>query len=236
MANDTGLSSKLVNQALEAVASKDAKAALDLMKQILAQLLGGSPDESAPADDGGGDAPPMDPASAAASLTAASLTAKEFVAAGRLAITVTGLSNVGSAMAELKRTHKLAKDLEGREAQLKADREVVDAAEYVSLTATLVKAGQVSPFLAWDDVDAKVKIPSSMMKGIPLSDLRTRVEKLNVKKTPEPPKGGASPGSVAGSALTEAELAICAELKCEPAVYAQLKAQRDSAKTAKAGV
>jgi hypothetical protein len=229
MANDTGLSSKLVNQALEAVASKDAKAALDLMKQILAQLLGGSPDESAPADDAGGDAPPMDPASAAASLTAASLTAKEFVSAARLSLSLTGLSDVGSAMAELKRTHKLAKDLESREAQLKADREVVDAAEYVSLTAALVKAGKIAPFLAWDEGQDGRK-PSAhdevdAARGPPRARRKARRLEAEDAGTAQ---GRECRSSAEPDGLTEEQIRICKETGCDPQMFAMLKGQRDS--------
>lgn len=220
---DSGLSPKLIQGALDAVASKDAKSALDLMKQILAALLGGSdPDATTedappPAGDGGADESTETPASQAADM-----------AASRIAMSLTGKSNAAEAMAELARTYKVAVDLEKREAQLKADREAIEAGEYISLTADLVKAGQMSPALAWADSDKR--IPSPMIKAMKLSDLRERVASLAGSKPKNiAPPAADKPGEV--SSLTPTEIEMCKQMGCEPEAYLALKARRDGATT-----
>lgn len=228
MASTEGLTPKLVSAALEAVASKDAKGGLGVLQQILAALLGGSeeapPSSSSPPDSSVG-APP-DPAATAS----ADPKKDTMAAAARVAIALTGKTDPGEAMAELARRSTVAVDLESREATLAVDRATLESGERRKLVGELVKLGVELPATAWGD--DKGTVPCARLAAEPIADLRARVALLaanapSKRSTPTPPAGG---GTNTHN-LTPAQLAICAELKCDPAVFATLQAKRDSVST-----
>lgn len=238
MAASGDLSPKLVSAALEAVASKDSKGGLDLLKQILAALLGGGDPEDAPppAGDGGADDATEAPAAAAADVTKD----KETMAAARVAIALTGKADAGEAMAELARRSRVAVEIESREAQLSADRASLEASERDSLTVEI--ASSMSPAVAWADpigaTDRATRKPSEPFASMPIASLRTFVAKLKSSAgagaRPSPaPAGPAGKGSAppALAKLSAAQIKMCEETGCKPEVFAALQAQRDSAKT-----
>jgi hypothetical protein len=228
MANDSGLSPKLIAGALDAVANKDAKSALDLMKQFLAQLLGGDPDAGTedappPAGDGGADEN-TEGMPAVASIAASMARASSFVAAGRQAMALTGTKDVGSAITELARTHKIAVDLEKREEKLAADRATLEAGERRSLVASLVKLGYEIPALAWSD--EKGTVPSDLYAKMPIESLRDRVSMLSAKGARStgvtPPK---STPAETESGLSDREQQLIKAKKIDPATYVEMKNQ-----------
>lgn len=233
MASDSGLSPKLVSAALAAVASKDAKGSLGVLQQILAALLGGSADD-APASSSTPDAGAGDPPAADPSTTANAKADQDIALAGaaRVAMTLTGIGTPAEALAELTRRSKVAVDLEAREVTLAAERKLAEVGERRTLVASLVKLGVELPATAWSD--AAGSVPVARLVSEPIADMRTRVEALSVARgfgkvvTPTPP---APDGAGGTHGLTAEQIEICKEMKVEPAAFARLAAQRNSART-----
>lgn len=220
---DSGLSPKLISAALEAVASKDAKTSLDLMKQILAALLGGSSEDAPPpvGDGGADDATEPPPAAMAADPEEKK---DAMAAAARVAIALTGKTDPGEAMAELVRRSKVAVDLESREATLAADRQTLEASERRALVGSLVKLGVEIPATAWSD--DKGTVPCARLTSEPLADLRKRVATLSAAGV-RPGSAPRPPGSAdAIEGLSAREIAMCAEKKIDPKDYAARKSAK----------
>lgn len=213
--SSTGLSPKLTTAALEAVAAKDQKGALDVLKQVLAALLGGDASADPSADPSAGDAP-ADPSTDPSASAAASVSA-----------VAPGFGTGSNDRAEL--AVKMA-ELAQREKKLAADKLAFEAGERRTLVGSLVKIGVEIPATAWGDQAGTV--PCARLNAEPLEDLRARVATLSASGV-KPAVGAIKPPTSGGSdvaQLSADELRICSEMKCEPATFARLKAQRDSVK------
>lgn len=212
------------------------------VSDLMAKLAG------APSSDSGDEAqsppapapPDADPAAASSAPSPApppekdpngAPSSKKMKAASRVAMSITGLEDPGEAIAELARTHKVAVELEAREAQLAKDRTALEAGERRALVGQLVKLGAEIPATAWSD--DKGAVPCKRLQAEPIGELRARVTMLGALGT-GPRKDVAPPASGNGSSgvhsLSAEELAICTELNCEPQTYVALKTLRDSVK------
>jgi phage I-like protein len=237
MAASGPLSPKLVSSALAAVAAKDKNAALDVLQQFLAALLGGAPSDEAPPSSAQGGAPDSSAAGAGAGAGDDDATKQKdnMAAASRVAMALTGKTDPAEAMAELTRRSQVSVELEKREATLAADRKVVEDGERRTLVGALVKLRSETPATAWSD--DKGTVPCDRLSVEPIADLRARVAKLTAAAGVKPPGPGGpiTPPPAGGAAdahgLDARELAICEAAKCEPATFAMLKARRNGHNT-----
>ncbi len=249
MAASGDLSPKLVSAALDAVASKDAKGGLVVLQQIIAALLGGSDPDAAtedappPAGDGGADETTEAPAAAAADPAKKD----DMAAAARVAIALTGKTDPGEAMAELARRSKVAVDLEAREAKLSADRKTLEMGTRRANAIKFTQLGAETPHttgLAEGTLCKRLaEEPFEEQNARLAALLAARGGKLPAApippNAPTPSAGPANAGLGAdGDAVdafgnTARDLQFCKELKCDPQVYATLKARRDAAAPAK---
>ena len=230
MAGAEALSPKLVAAALEAVATKDAKGSLDLLKQIIAALLGGTPEE-APASAPAEGEPPM----AAADKPPADDTAADVAASAAKLLRITGAKSFVEAVATVDTFRASHLELETERQKLAAERATLEAAERRRGCVDLVTVAGMAPAMVW--ADDKATTPKTYLASMAIGDFRSYVaDALKAAgKTPPPiapPAGVAAPvtgpgGGVAG--LSARELTICKETGCDPVTYATLKAQRDGA-------
>jgi phage I-like protein len=109
-------------------------------------------------------------------------------------------------------------------AELKADRDARVAADYREATGRVVKLGGLAPHRAWAD-EAGTR-PRPFLLAMSLDELRAWGDELDAtggrSAAPKPPVGA--------GALSEREMVICAETKCDPQTFAALKALRNAAR------
>lgn len=229
---DPGLTAK----AMDAIEKGDGKAALEILKGLVVAAAGGDAEDAPPpAGDGGADETQEPDGAAAAAVPAAGAgdgdtaapaddkkkKTDDMAAAARLAMSITGKSTPGAAIAELERRSKIAVDVEARQAQLSADQAALEANERRSLVAQLVKLHVELPATAW--ADEKGTVPCDRLMKEPIAELRARVAKLSA--APQQHRTVTPPASEVGvHGLTQRELALCAEKKIDPAKYAETRA------------
>lgn len=235
-----GMDPKLVKEALDALIKGDAKAALDILQNLVVSAAGGDPDAATedappPVGDGGADestemgaAPPAAPPAPQAE------DPKKAMAAARLACAITGETDIGRAMIELSRRSKLAIELEEREAKLAADRAALEISERRSIVAEMVKLGVETPATAW--ADDKGTEPAEHLAAMPIEKLRARLAQLKTNRSGarhevRPPASSSPTGT--GKTfdtphgpveLSARELQFCAEYGAKPEEVAANKA------------
>jgi len=248
MASDTGLNPKLVSAALQAVASKDAKGGLGVLQEILAALLGGSseeeapPSSSSPPDSSVGKPPAGEPTAADKKPQPPAKDDKpeEVAASVSRLMRLTGAKSFVDAVgiADLYRTSHL--ELETERTKLAAERETLETAERRKGCAELVTLAGSAPATVW--LDDKANAPKKYLAAMPIGDFRDYVAdaiKASGKrppaalKPPTPGPAGPTEGAVDKHGLTAREQQICKEAGTDPAVFAELKSRRESAKTSK---
>jgi phage I-like protein len=165
--------------------------------------------------------PPPDPAMQAASVKLCSLTGRE---------------SVGEALADVELWRAAYLDLAAERAKIAKSQAMIEADERRQLVAQLVTLGCETPGTAFVDATAKTPRIVARLVAEPIAELRARVATLSVGRaavTPvKPPKSSGGEQFVKtfnGIGLTQRELDTCAEMKCDPATYAGLKARRDAA-------
>lgn len=189
-----------------------------MMAKIQAAAVGdGDAEDKAEAPEGqpaaDPNAPAADPAMQAARVKLCSLTGRE---------------SVGEALADVELWRASYLDLAAERAKITKSQAQLEANERLSLVAQLVSMDKETPATAWVDPTAKVLKPCKRLATEDIGELRARVAKLSGRKpAPKTP----AKGEVDAHGLSAAELKICAEQKCEPKMFAMLKAQRDSVKT-----
>lgn len=155
------------------------------------------------------------------------------IAAGRLAMQTTGKSTVSEAMAELARTHKVAVDVEERQAQLAKDQAKLDHEERVKIVRELQKLGVETPATSGLG-NGKL---CARLANEPIAELRARHAALLAAKggkvpAVQPPAGDNASGKAVklpdGTVveLTAEQVAICAETKCSEMVFATMLSKR----------
>lgn len=214
------------------------------LEDAIAKIKGGAADGAPPssqpgepADGSGGDGAP--PAAAAAADPNAKPPAEkpEDVAASVAKfLRMTDAKSFTEAVTRVEAFRTSHLELETTRQSLAAERATLESAERRRLCVELVTMGAEFPSTVWADDKSTTLKPRWL--NMPLAELRTHATEQRAarggKKNPTPPAsqavGGVSQTFQVGSKLIElsaTELAICAEQKCEPAVYAALKAQRD---------
>jgi hypothetical protein len=145
----------------------------------------------------------------------------------------TGKDSLAEALATVQDYKISHLTLETERQKIARERATLESAERRKLCTELVKLGAEFPSTVWAD-DKATSIKPRWQK-MPIEELRTHVadqrtargKKKETTRTEITPARGEQ-GSTTVE-LTAAELSICEQLKCEPKVYAQLKATRDGA-------
>lgn len=199
---------------------------------------------AAPADDAskeGKDAPadPAAPADGAAPAPDASAEDKkdkpvEMAAAVSKFMRLTGAKSFVDAVSIVETYRESHLELETERQKLAKERETLETAERRKGCIDLVTLGGRAPATVW--ADDKATSPKKYLAAMPIADFREYVadalksKGVKASVTVTPPAGNS-----ANLALTPEELAICVSMKCDPAAYAALKAQRDNATVARGG-
>ena len=200
---------KLVQAALDALESGDAAAALELLKGMLAAALGAAPAPEPVAAEGM-------PSEAAESAAAASVIMR-----------LAGKSTVGESVADVQTWHASHLELTAERVKLAAERATLELGQRRANAVQLVKLGAETPHtsgLATGTLAARLMTE-------PLAEQDARVAALLAARGGKLPATASPPTTAEAAGLDARELAICAELKCEPKVFAALKAQRRPATT-----
>lgn len=143
-------------------------------------------------------------------------------------IAITGKASVGEAARIIESWKKDSAELADLKARTVANQAALDKSERHALVARLVSECGESPATAWKDPLAKDLEPGPAWAAVDLDTLRARVATLS--KAPKA-RGDVKPPVEGTDAhgLTERELSICAEMKCDPKDFAALKARRATA-------
>lgn len=232
---------KLVQQALDALINGDAKAALEILQNLIASAAGADPDAATedappPAGDGGADEMTESAAPAAAPAEAPAPAAddeekKAAVVATSALVRLTGKSNASDALAEVK-IWKTAFD------SMAAERAALEADKRRKLCIELVTLGAEFPSTVWADPSStKLK---ARWESMPMAALEEHVAEQRSarasKRAPAPPKGAApseAPGKVVQTSfgpvtLSARELKVCEEVKADLQKYAENKALKEA--------
>jgi hypothetical protein len=249
LANGALMDPKVVKAVIEAIKGGDAAAALQLLEDMLAAAAGAAPEAaedepgSEPAGDegatlesvekprevAGAEAPPEseDKPEAEAKKTAKALSVVLQALTGQHSLT-----EQLEALGAWKASHVL---LDTERAKNAADREVLERTERRDLLVSLIKCGAEFPSTVWVNPLANgAKTAKARWAKLPLAELRAHAkEQLAARgKKVETPETVVQPDVVWEEApkhvkLSVAELAICKDTGCDPAVFASLKNIRD---------
>ncbi len=217
------ISGKLTSAALEAVANKDAKSALDLLKQLLGELLGGPEGGDAPP---AGDAPAADPAAANAKPGDEVAAARAKLAADQAKL---------AADTERLEIETARAKLDADRAALAAQQATLDAAAKIEIGAQMVTLAGEAPAAVWADANDKAKGLKPYLASMSTADLRAMLADKIASRGKSPnilppageaaPSGGATVNTPSGPVtLSAREVAMCAEMKIKPEDYAANKA------------
>jgi hypothetical protein len=183
------------------------------LKQLIAEAASG----------GASDAASEEPADGAESEAPTASQDAALVAAGRMAMTLTGADSAGQALEMLGKAFAASRQLAEREEQLAADRAALEGDERRGLVVQLIKLGAETPATAWTGDDAKTIC--KRLSDEPIAEMRVRVKALSTKAprrpTVKPPV--IAPKTFDGVELSARELALCAETGAKPEEYARNK-------------
>ena len=229
------MDSALVLKALDALEAGDAKAALEILKGLIASAASGDPDAATedappPAGDGGADemteavepAPPADPAKDKPEEVAAALSS---------VLRLSGKASFVAASADVAVWHASHLALETERQKLAAERAVLESAERRKGCIELVTQCGRAPATVW--ADDQCSGPKKYLASMSIADFRDYVADAigskSVSKTPKPPVSSLAKSAPANAdGLSPHDLAICKETGCDPKVFAMLKARRAS--------
>lgn len=210
--------------------------ALDLgeeatLDDFLAKIGAMKPAEDKPAEE-----PAAEPAPEAEAMAAADPAAppaeedeedkpKEYAAAARTIMRLTAKPSIVEAVEEVEEWRKSHLELASGRAKLAADRAALEGSERRKLVAQLVAIGKEIPATAFaKDADGMpTKEPCARLAAEPIGELRARVA-LYVKASGGKLSANVAPPTHESSELSKRELAMCAELKVDPKIYAANKA------------
>lgn len=145
---------------------------------------------------------------------------KEAMAAASELMTLTEETSAGAALERVKLWRQAYVDSERARDEVTAKQAALDSAERRRLVGELVKLGAETPATAWSDTAGSV--PVARLSAEPLPDLRSRVKSLAAAR----PAGRAPRAPATRSPsdqLTPEQLRICAEYKCDPAEFLNLR-------------
>lgn len=226
-----------VSKAIDALEAGDAQAALAILKEIIVEAAGGDPDATTedappPVGDGGADEATEPPAMMSEDKAAV---AASISTLARITDTTTLSAAVG--VIETWRASHIK--LEAETKKLAAERAAMELAKRKENAVTLTKLGAETPHTTGL---AKGKLCKRLLDE-PLDEQNARIASLLAAKggklpdPPKPPPGTPGTGASAGESksfivdgqtvtLDARELKICADEKCDPQMFATLKARR----------
>lgn len=174
------MDSKLVKEALEALAAGDTDKAMEILKGAIVDAAAGA-DAGASAEPEAmmGDEEEEEPTTM---MGDGEDDPEAMAAAARTMMALTGQKTPGAAVAVLTRSHQTATDIRTRERQLAADRRKLEAGERDELVARMVEIGKEDPATAWADpvvaTDRDKRKPAEPWASMPLPQLRKRVKAM----------------------------------------------------------
>lgn len=145
---------------------------------------------------------------------------------------LSGKTSFVDAVAEVETWRTSHLKLETETQKLASERATLESAERRKLCVELVSLAGRAPAAVW--ADDKATAPKPYLAMMPIADLRAmhadEIKASAGKGAPRIP--AADPTAQHGNVtLTAEQLAICAELKCDPATYANLLSQRPARST-----
>jgi len=242
-----GMDPKLVGQALDALEKGDAKAALEILKGLIASAAGGGADPDAatedappPAGDGGADEATESAVPPAADDPTADEEKKAAVAAVSRLVRLSGKATLVAAVDEVETWRASHLELESERQKLAAERATLESAERRKLCVELVTLGAEFPATVWADDKATALKPR--WTKMPIETLREHVSEQRAarggKPAPgvKPPKPAASGDgskevvtSIGSVTLSAREIQACERAGAQLEVYAANKIRRSSA-------
>jgi phage I-like protein len=240
---------KLVQQALDALIEGDADKCAELLKGAIAAAASTEAPAAEPAPEASA-APmaeePKPAEEAAAAPPAPPVEGEEekdeeekaaVVAASKL-VALSGKASLIDALSEVEEWRKSHVELETKRQEIAREKAALESAERVRLCKELVACGAEFPSTVWTDEK------STALRGewleIKIETLRNKVAAQKAarasKKTPTAPKQNAEDGGKQFTTphgvvtLSARELAVCADAKADPQVYANNKAFQDHAR------
>lgn len=227
---DDGMDPKLVQEALDALASGDNEKAAELLKSIIAAAASnGDPPEPGEVDAEETDVDPDEEDEEPAAALAAS---------ARL-VRLTGKATLAAAVEEVETWRSSHLDLEKQRADLAKERAALETAERRKLCVDLVTLAGRAPATVW--ADPKAKTPKKYLAAMAIGDLREYVKDAvgassRGGKPPSPPSAVGGNGMPSGEGgqefatehgqvtLSAREIKLCTKKKIDPAAYAANRA------------
>lgn len=243
-ARGDGMDPKLIGEALDALIAGDQAKCTEILKGLVVSAASGDPDAGTedappPVGDGGADEG-TEPALAADAIPPAEKKAEVAAASARL-MRLTGAKTYADAVAQVELYRASHIELETERQKLAAERATLEAAERRKGCVDLVTRAGHAPATVW--ADDKSTTPKKYLSAMPISDFRDfvtdAIKAKGGKPLPQirPPASGGDGADPTTSktftveggkvvTLDARELAICAESKTDPAVFALLKSRR----------
>jgi len=196
----------------------------DALKTIKGEAPAADPDASTedappPAGDGGADESTEDPAAAAALAADPAEEDKNAVAAATSRLTrITGKSTLGGAVEEVEVWRKSHLEIEASRAALAKETAALELGKRKENAIALTALGAETPHTSGL---AKGKLCKRLLDE-PLDEQTARVVALTAGRKALPAL--APPAASDANGLSEKEIAMCARLKLDPAVYAKTRA------------
>lgn len=208
------LDPKMVSKAIDALASGDADAALEILKGMIAAAAGGEAPAEEPA--------PEAPAEELAAEPAEEEKPEEIAAASARLMRLTGASTFVDAIASVETFRASHLELETERQKLAQERATLEAAERRKGCVELVTLAGRAPATVW--ADDKATAPKKYLAAMPIADFREYVaDAIKASGRTPAPVPPASGGGADSQALTPEQLRICKDTGCEPAVFLSLK-------------
>ncbi len=199
----------------------------DAMKKI--QGGSGDPDASTedappPAGDGGADEATETAAEMPPPAAPADDKKKEVAASASFLMRLTGADSFGAVIGIVETWRASHLELETERQKLAADRATLESSERRAGCAKLVTQAGRAPATVWADDTAKA--PKKYLAAMSIADFRDYVaDAIKAHGKPAAVKPPATTSAGGTHNLTAAQLAYCAEYKCDPATFARLTAK-----------
>lgn len=256
LAANSGLDPALVQKALDAVEKGDAKAALEILKGLIASAAGAEPptdgeDDGAEGDGAEGVAPPEPETEAVEQPRVVDASADdadddgddnpekktERKAMHALLRRLTGKLTLASAVAEVEIFRSSHVTLETERQKLAKERATLESAERRKLCVDLIALGAEFPATVWSNpVDVKASTLKARWLKMPVEELRAHVADQRAARAKKNPAGkGLEPAPQTTTEtetveLTAEQIKICKEMGTDPKDFAVLLARRDGKK------
>ncbi len=234
-AGEYAMDPSLIKKALDAIEAGDMKAALEILKGLIASAAG-APAEDVPADPAAeplaaGDPANADPATPdpAEQMAASALGA---LAMQGVLTRLTGRDTPSAAIEVVEGWRRDSVNLAGQRAQLAAQRAALESSERDALGVRLVKCGRspaevwAVPLAATDPAKRKLR---ARLSALSIEELREEVALAEAGRRAPSAATPETPVSDADHGLTPFQLELCRTHNIPAEQYARLAARRDAA-------